>query len=565
MWKYPLLQTLCFLVFITPLHAGHSPVARELKNEYFLTKANDSTLSISQRIVALDSLRALSREVQPDLELKRAKLAWEGDLHEEVVKSYERWLTSSGHKKEEDSNMALYRIAMSSYKQGQYENSAKYAYMLLKVPKATASSPYNLLAATILAKIYIRYNYDHKAANILTKWEKDLSAIDSQSGDELARMALYDWYNAETMLYILRKDYDKAFKSNQIASKYITTASNRYAVEINKAILYVNLNEPSYAKATLQNLLNSKPSGDYLCIAINNYADMLYNEGKYEEAANFLTSHLSAFDETRREHLKAMMYSLLADCLAHCGKYQEAYYFSEEYMKISQMLLSSQGERIAELTEDFERDLLQQSSFRLTEDNRKKSQTIIFMVGALAILVIAIAFAIWRITLKIKKNRNLETELTLIQDRHAQDQESLRKGLEEKGKALIANAVKMVHLQGFYQSIEAILESKANSEDKISSLKKELKKMNIDNQIWEMFDKYFADTHPAFFQKLLQAHPDLTQAETRMCAFMIMNLNGKEIAQLTNRSIRTVDVIKYRLRKKLNIEEPTVNYLLKFV
>ena len=46
-----------------------------------------------------------------------------------------------------------------------------------------------------------------------------------------------------------------------------------------------------------------------------------------------------------------------------------------------------------------------------------------------------------------------------------------------------------------------------------------------------------------------------------MAAYILLNLNAKEIAQLTNRSVRTVDTIKYNLRKKLNVSRPTAVYL----
>lgn len=40
-----------------------------------------------------------------------------------------------------------------------------------------------------------------------------------------------------------------------------------------------------------------------------------------------------------------------------------------------------------------------------------------------------------------------------------------------------------------------------------------------------------------------------------MCAFIIMNMSTKEIAQLTNRSVRTVENIKYNIGKKMALPE----------
>lgn len=42
-----------------------------------------------------------------------------------------------------------------------------------------------------------------------------------------------------------------------------------------------------------------------------------------------------------------------------------------------------------------------------------------------------------------------------------------------------------------------------------------------------------------------------------------MGFSNKEIAELTNRSIRTIESVKYTIRKKLNIEGPVETYLQK--
>ena len=55
-------------------------------------------------------------------------------------------------------------------------------------------------------------------------------------------------------------------------------------------------------------------------------------------------------------------------------------------------------------------------------------------------------------------------------------------------------------------------------------------------------------------QTLLNAlharHPDLSDNERMMCAYLKMNLSTKEIAPLLNISVRGVETIRYRLRKK---------------
>jgi DNA-binding CsgD family transcriptional regulator len=48
-----------------------------------------------------------------------------------------------------------------------------------------------------------------------------------------------------------------------------------------------------------------------------------------------------------------------------------------------------------------------------------------------------------------------------------------------------------------------------------------------------------------------------------MCAYLKMNLSSKEIAPLLNISIRGVETLRYRLRKKFNLsrDENLIDYL----
>lgn len=55
--------------------------------------------------------------------------------------------------------------------------------------------------------------------------------------------------------------------------------------------------------------------------------------------------------------------------------------------------------------------------------------------------------------------------------------------------------------------------------------------------------------------KILQEkHPDLSNSERMMCAYLKMNLSTKEIAPMLNISVRGVETVRYRLRKKFGLE-----------
>lgn len=76
-----------------------------------------------------------------------------------------------------------------------------------------------------------------------------------------------------------------------------------------------------------------------------------------------------------------------------------------------------------------------------------------------------------------------------------------------------------------------------------------------DNQDWEIFETNFNLVHDEFFKKLRKEFPELTPSELRLAAYLRMNLATKEIAPLLNISIRGVENKRYRLRKKLGLDQ----------
>ena len=74
---------------------------------------------------------------------------------------------------------------------------------------------------------------------------------------------------------------------------------------------------------------------------------------------------------------------------------------------------------------------------------------------------------------------------------------------------------------------------------------------------WRMFEQSFSEVHEDFLKRLRSEYPDLTTADMQICAYLKMNLSSKEIASLLNISTRGVEIRRYRLRKKLNMEHDT--------
>lgn len=74
------------------------------------------------------------------------------------------------------------------------------------------------------------------------------------------------------------------------------------------------------------------------------------------------------------------------------------------------------------------------------------------------------------------------------------------------------------------------------------------------DEILKRFEEQFDVVNNMFMQKLSSQYPSLNLNERMMCAYLRMNLSTKEMAPLLNISVRGVETMRYRLRKKLGLE-----------
>mgnify|MGYP002472215745 FL=1 len=91
--------------------------------------------------------------------------------------------------------------------------------------------------------------------------------------------------------------------------------------------------------------------------------------------------------------------------------------------------------------------------------------------------------------------------------------------------------------------------------EKLSYINSQIKEISSYDDLWDIFHLQFEKMHPSFFRRLKESCPDLTQGETRMCAYVALNMSNKEIAALTRRNIRSVETMRYRLSKKMHLAQ----------
>ncbi len=144
--------------------------------------------------------------------------------------------------------------------------------------------------------------------------------------------------------------------------------------------------------------------------------------------------------------------------------------------------------------------------------------------------------------------KELENEKRIVK----LNNEKLRDDIRNKNRELATSTMSIIKKNEFLNTIktELLKQDKSSIPKVIKIIDKNLN--NTDD--WKLFQEAFNNADKNFLKKIKNKHENLTPNDLRLCAYLRLNLSSKEIAPLLNISPRSVEVKRYRLRKKMNLE-----------
>lgn len=178
------------------------------------------------------------------------------------------------------------------------------------------------------------------------------------------------------------------------------------------------------------------------------------------------------------------------------------------------------------------------------------------------VLLIALGVYIVYLVNKRKLNRHrkdLESKLQKEQERKSQlaEHNRLMNEIKVKKKELANTTFQAAKRNRTLIEIKNELDNITNKQEnkyKIKNLKSKINHVLEGKDNWKVFEENFNEIHDDFFHDLLKDYPKLSSKDLKLCAYLKMNLSSKEIAPLMSISVRGVEIHRYRLRKKLNLD-----------
>lgn len=142
--------------------------------------------------------------------------------------------------------------------------------------------------------------------------------------------------------------------------------------------------------------------------------------------------------------------------------------------------------------------------------------------------------------------------------------DKLKAEVENKNRELAISTMSLVKRNEFLSKIKLELKPIQKENKIVKDVIKTINKNLNNTDDWKFFEEAFNNADKDFFKKLKSKHPKLTPNELKLCAYLRLNLTSKEIAPLFNISPKSVEIKRYRLRKKMNLDRNVslTNYIL---
>lgn len=411
----------------------------------------------------------------------------------------------------------------------------------------------------------------------------------------------YLYMNIGSTQYNL-KNIEKAqefYSKSLIGFQKVNDSVNIGRIYANLGLTYNDLNEAAIANDYFNKSLEIFISIDAFADIANNYysiAENKSNEGKYSEAIKDLHTSLAYIDKIDfnyagpRMDKTARVRALLGQIYLSLGEYPNAYTNLREGYSLAKkggmakiisntadnlsILFEKQGQldsalyyyRIHKQTEEglvnkenikklanieakykYEQIIEKEKFKRKEEQEAREKENLYYLVAIIALILILVLLTL---LLLLWRSRLKRVELK---------QTNLKKELELRNKELTTHVLYQLKKNEFILNISKKLNNalgKLKPENKkvVESVIHELD-MDSGEDVWKGFELRFEKVHNDFYKKLAKDFPDISSNELRLCGFLKLNMNTKDVSAITYQSVNSIDVARSRLRQKFGLKK----------
>lgn len=457
---------------------------------------------------------------------------------------------------------ALFNLGNVSFSQGLFPIAVNYFEKYIELQHEFDNSIPIAFAQVNLGAINIKIHQFEQAEKYFLGALESLRQAESADPSKSFDKESIHIYNNLGIIYQRGKDVNKAIeyynKGIELAEK-TSEESEIFAMLFNNlSSVLLDMNKTTEAlspmeealKIRLKNKDRAGEASSYKMIA--RYHTILNNN---QEARDYLNKAFSIAKEIGNNSLKAEICNDIFNNYQLLNQSDSALKYHILLMELNDIMNKDEAlkelTRI-ELTAQFEQqDLIRQA-------NQKRKELRYFIAGLVLFLTVIILtllyFLLWG---RMKRLKLEKKNVQLVSKNLELEKTTLGQELEIRNKELTTNVMYQIQQNELVNEITQKLQNFSKTlrkEDQhlilgfVSGLKK-----TRNTAVWNEFEVRFQQVHNEYYDKLNLINPDLTTNDRRLCAFLRLNMSTKEIASITGQSIRSIEVARTRLRRKLNL------------
>lgn len=363
-----------------------------------------------------------------------------------------------------------------------------------------------------------------------------------------AYIELKDYENAalflEDALKLAAKSGDKSFLAscNMLYGK-LHAEKKDYII----ASAYFRKSAGLYAEA------GTKPEQGEALIEL---ATSLLNQNQAKEGLRYAREALVLAESTGSLKGRLEANFCLAACYDKAGDYHHAYQHLKQASALKDSIYTTEKFRtIEEIEAGFRQSELKKQNEALSEERVVQQQAIRTRNTIVMLLAISLILGFALIYLIYKRVKEARKETGRIRQMSEAKIEQLNEDLIGKERELTSKTIfinqKNQLLERMIQELEALKMQDISSQS-VQRLQLQLKQ-ELSPNAWKEFEVQFNEVHPGFQARLMEGFPELTPTERRLCSFIRLGMNTREISSLTGQSTKSIEVARTRIRKKLDI------------
>jgi len=304
----------------------------------------------------------------------------------------------------------------------------------------------------------------------------------------------------------------------------------------------------------------------------NNMGDVYRKKGDYAQALHYTRKAEALARSTNAYSRLGSAYRDLGKTYYFLKKSDSTFYYlelSREYFLKSYSEESKKQEALLKVIYGLDRKEMQLAEM---EQQKRISRAIYIVSGIVVVFFILVAAIVirnqrYRMRREIEISRReealLKTQQELLEidlNNKKMQEEQLKESLHNKAREITVHTLQSIQKNQLLEDISATLKEMIKSDGR--SYKKELRallnKINLNfhqDNYWEDFRRIFEEINQEFFDKLQEINPGLSATEIKFISLIKLNMNSKDIAALLGVSSDSLRVARYRLRKKLKLEQ----------